>query len=267
MVDEKDRNSLQVQQLIEFIKEHDLHLAADPTEAFYVGKIFERDPLELKCRQVGDVTNYIEPPVSLPSPKTGTQGSITRNFRTTKQRNILISLVISAVSKILPASLSASFNSNMEKLLEANYLGIVYDSIDKADFGRLLGGRSLKADPLIFNPENEYWLATRVVKCSDLSVVIKVTSGSENKFEAKVEKDGIGGTVTVSFVKGTSDEVTISYKGPRPLVFGAHLERLVFDKQSAKITQLRAVVDPASIQALPSNDNADIDPNMILKFD
>lgn len=81
----EDRDSMKDEQLNSFIEEHDMHLLADPTENIPVGSIYEMDPLVLKCRRVGTVANFVEPPVTLPDPDKKKRGNIARNFRNTGQ--------------------------------------------------------------------------------------------------------------------------------------------------------------------------------------
>ena len=112
------------ERLNSFIEEHDMHSLADPTENIPVGSIYEMDLLVLKCRRVGTVANFVEPPVTLPDPDKKGRGNITRNFRNTGQTNIIVSLILKAFNKILPIDISGSFSSDVEKILELNYKGV-----------------------------------------------------------------------------------------------------------------------------------------------
>jgi hypothetical protein len=61
-----ERDKLQFNRLERFLGDHDLHLLSDSREGVSVGSLYSKHPADLKSQRIGDVKNFLIPPVELP---------------------------------------------------------------------------------------------------------------------------------------------------------------------------------------------------------
>ena len=224
-----------LRRLGKFLDAHDLHLLADSTEAVSVGSIYKRDPagFDGKARRIGDVTNFIVPPVRLPKSKEGSQSVISENFRERES----LTFAAKIISKFI-SSIGFSIDTGKEQILEVNYDNISFEEVDVAVFADKFAEHRLKTSSLIFKPDNEYYVVTRAIKSPNFRVNVKLSKDLSAVLDGYVGQEIVEGQFKMEYAKGRIGEATMSYKGEIPLVFAVHLENIVFDKSNGNIKDL-----------------------------
>jgi hypothetical protein len=218
-----------------FLEAHDLHLLADSTEAVFVGSIYKRDPeaLDGKARRIGDVNNFIMPSIILPEPKRGKQSVISENFRDRQS----VTFTARIISKFI-SSIGFAIDTGKEQILEVNYDKITYEEVDVAVFADNFAEHKLKTSSLIFKPDNEYYVVTKVIKSPKFRVNVKLSKNLGAVLDGQGGQAIVDGQFKMEYTKGRIGEVTMSYNGIAPLVFAVHLENIVFDQNNGNIMDL-----------------------------
>jgi hypothetical protein len=222
--------------LEEFLDSSDLHLLADSTEGVTVGSIYRKDPSESKARRIGDVTNFLDPPVSFPELKKGSQQFIHRDFRQKKS----LGIVVNTISRFI-SSLGFSLDSAREQILEVNYDDVTFEAVDPAVVAKKVAFKKFDVNNLKYRSDSEYYIVTKTVKSSNFRVNLKRTKNLATKLSEKIGQPIAGGLFKMELAQGTLDEVTMTYSGKNALVFAVHLERLDFDKGNGAIMRMEAL--------------------------
>ena len=216
-----------------FLKSHGLHLLGDAKQGISVGSLYTKYPNKSISNDIGNVNNFIIPPIELPKPNTGKKNIISENFRMHRSLNIFAKAITSFIS-----SFGVSLKLEEDQILELTYNNVTYEKVDRVVIANLIANHSLNIKNFYFKPENEYYIVSEINKSSNFKIYVKITKGLRAALKASGGQPVLEGDFKVEYGEGNLDEATFSYIGKKPVVFAVHLEILEFNKKNGMIIDM-----------------------------
>jgi hypothetical protein len=205
-----------------FLQTFGLHLLTNPTTDVYVGSIYKKDPSKSRAKLIGDITNFITPPIKLPESTKGLESTINFKYESS------VSSIAKYISNLI-SNFGSSINTNEEQILEATFDEVEFEELAQNVIVAQLADKEINTSSFLYNPDSEYYLVTKVVKSSSLRVKMKASINPQTILEEKQLHPKVVG----------NNEIMLTYDAEKPVVFAVHLVKIRFVKDGSKIIDMK----------------------------